>query len=130
MIGHFLRRARQQLRRHLENARLPDAITNNIMGTRASGGMELESLSEMNKDLQAREQMIQIRVIDAPRAGVSAANQGSDNVARSIALGGGFGLGLGLAIAFFSEFFCRRVRFKSDVVNDAELEVVGVIPEK
>ena len=91
---------------------------------------ELESLSEMNKDLQAREQMIQIRVIDAPRAGVSAANQGSDNVARSVALGGGFGLGLGLAIAFFSEFFCRRVRFKSDVVNDAELEVVGVIPEK
>ncbi len=40
------------------------------------------------------------------------------------------GLGAGILLALVFEIFCRRVRFKHDLLNELDLRVVGVIPRR
>ena len=49
---------------------------------------------------------------------------------RQVLYGTAAGAGLGILIALLMETLSNKIRFRSDIENDLDLPVVGVIPRK
>ena len=78
-------------------------------------------------DAAKSSQTITVRILDKPTASALPVNH---EKFIKVALGGVGGLLGGFLLALTAEVFCRTVRFKKDVIEEFELEVVGVLPEK
>ncbi|MBI4603855.1 MAG: hypothetical protein HY721_18015 [Planctomycetes bacterium] len=71
--------------------------------------------------------MVQVQVADKPVVSWQPFNTYPH---RQVLYGSAAGLALGVALALLAEVLATRVRFKSDIVNELGVPVVGVIPRK
>jgi uncharacterized protein involved in exopolysaccharide biosynthesis len=88
---------------------------------------EVEQLLLWSTEASEGRRIVQIQELDDPTVGLEPMNALQP---LHILLGAGCGIAAGLLLAFSVELLNRRVVFKSDVVHQLDLEVLGVFPER
>ena len=126
----FAKREERKAQREVERLEASLSDFNDLKVEHQATQMTLQKYEEYKNfidDSAKSNQTITVRVLDIPTASAVPVNA---NKFKKVALGGAVGLLAGFVLALAAEVLCRTVRFKKDVVDELDLEVVGVLPEK